>query len=167
MSWFIRRAIERPVRPSAVVDELLRGRAVAWLSTTSRDGLPAVVPVWFVWDGSSFLVFSKPHARKVRNVAENPRVMVAVGDADDDFDVQLVEGRAELLVAAPSDVLLGSLGDKYRAWLDGIGLDLDEFRATYSQAIRIVPTRFLPWRGRTWNGQSPRVAASLVAAPAL
>ncbi|HEU4673943.1 MAG TPA: pyridoxamine 5'-phosphate oxidase family protein, partial [Candidatus Limnocylindrales bacterium] len=83
-----------PPRPAPEVDALLRERAVAWLSTTSADGVPAIVPVWFVWDGETFLVFSKPHARKVRNVGANPRVMLAVGDPADDFDVQLVEGRA-------------------------------------------------------------------------
>jgi hypothetical protein len=31
----------------------------------------------------------------------------------------------------------------------GIGLSPTEFLATYSQVIRIVPTRFLPWHGRT------------------
>jgi hypothetical protein len=30
-----------------------------------------------------------------------------------------------------------------------IGLTVDEFLATYSQVIRIRPTRYLPWRGRT------------------
>jgi PPOX class probable F420-dependent enzyme len=162
--WPFRRPIERLARPSAEVDALLRERAVAWLSTTSRDGTPAVVPVWFVWDGGSFLVFSKPHARKVRNVAANPRVMLAIGDAADDFDVQLVEGRAELLTSDAAAVLPTALAGKYRTWLDGIGLGLDEFAATYAQPIRISPTRFLPWRGRTWNGQSQRRAPTLVAA---
>jgi hypothetical protein len=30
-----------------------------------------------------------------------------------------------------------------------IGLTPDEFLATYKQIIRIVPTRYLPWHGRT------------------
>ena len=33
-----------------------------------------------------------------------------------------------------------------------IGLSRDEFLATYSQVIRITPTRFLPWHGRTVPG---------------
>jgi PPOX class probable F420-dependent enzyme len=167
MNDLIRRVIDRPARPTAEAEALLRDAAVAWLSTTSADRVPAIVPVWFVWDGESFLVFSKPHARKVRNMAENPRVMLAIGEPDDDFDVQLVEGRAQLLDAHTADLLPAALGDKYRRWLEGIGLDLAEFAATYSQPVRIVPTRFLPWRGRTWNGQSRRLSPTLVAAPAL
>ncbi len=157
-----------PARPAPEVDAVLREHAVAWLSTTSADGVPAIVPVWFVWDGETFLVFSKPHARKVRNVVANPRVMLAVGDPANDFDIQLVEGRAEVLAAPTADILPAALGRKYRAWLDGIGLGLDEFATTYARPIRITPTRFLPWRGRTWLGQGRRVMAGpLVAAPAL
>ena len=142
--------------PSPAADARLRASSVAWLSTTNGDGTPALVPVWFLWDGESFLVFSKPHARKVRNIRDNAAVMLAIGEPEDDFDVQLVEGRAELLDAREGDGLRALVADKYRRWLDGIGLGLGEFGSTYAQAIRITPTRFLPWRGRTWIGQSRR-----------
>jgi PPOX class probable F420-dependent enzyme len=166
MNRLFARIAQPPARPSAEAETLLRETAVAWLSTTSADGMPAIVPVWFVWDGEAFLVFSKPHARKVRNLARNPRVMLAIGEPTDDFDVQLVEGRAELLPETAADLLPAAIGSKYRRWLDGIGLGLDEFAATYAQPIRITPTRFLPWRGRSWIGQSERRSATLVAAAA-
>jgi hypothetical protein len=38
---------------------------------------------------------------------------------------------------------------KYRDQLAAIGLDREEFLATYSLVIRIRPTRFFPWHGRT------------------
>jgi PPOX class probable F420-dependent enzyme len=151
-----RRSEAQRAVPSAAADARLRSTSVAWLSTTNGDGTPALVPVWFLWDGESFIVFSKPHARKVRNIRDNAAVMLAVGEPEDDFDVQLVEGRAELLDAPEGDILRALIATKYRGWLDGIGLGLSEFGSTYAQAIRITPTRFLPWRGRTWIGQSRR-----------
>ncbi len=156
-----------PAAAPAAVARRLEETPVAWLSTTSAEGAPAIVPVWFVWDRDSFVVFSKPHARKVRNIRENPRVMLALGEPEDDFDVQLVEGRAELLEESPEQLLDAGLAGKYRSWLDGIGLSLAEFAATYGQAIRITPTKFLPWRGRTWIGQSRRVGSTPLAVPAL
>jgi len=36
-----------------------------------------------------------------------------------------------------------------------IGLGRDEFLATYSQVIRIRPSRFLPWHGRTEPAREP------------
>jgi PPOX class probable F420-dependent enzyme len=153
-------------RPAPDVERRLRETSVAWLSTSGAHGEPAVVPVWFLWDGEAFLVFSKPHARKVRNVRANPRVMLAIGDPSDDFDVQLVEGRAEVLPAAALDPAELGVGRKYERWLAAIGLGLDEFRATYGQPIRIVPTRFLPWRGRTWIGQGARAPGTQLIAAA-
>jgi hypothetical protein len=38
---------------------------------------------------------------------------------------------------------------KYAGWMSSIGLTLAEFGATYRSVIRIEPTRFLGWRGRT------------------
>ncbi len=131
------------------IEERLRSERVLWLGTTAADGAPHLVPVWFVWDGSAFIVFSKPGALKVRHIAAEPRVAIALGEPEDDFDVQLVSARAELIERtddAPPPELLA----KYGVEMDRIGLTPEEYAATYSQAIRIVPTRFLPWRGRTW-----------------
>ena len=46
----------------------------------------------------AIVIRSKPHAKKVRNLAHDPRAMVALGDAEDDFDVGLLEARAEVTV---------------------------------------------------------------------
>jgi PPOX class probable F420-dependent enzyme len=127
----------------------LEEEPVVWLSTVRPDGGPHIVPVWFWWDGEALLVFSKPEARKVRNLRVNPSVMLALGDAEDDFDVALVEGRAELLDRPTAEVLPKAHLVKYRAQLAAIGLTAEEYIATYSQAIRIVPDRFLGWHGRT------------------
>lgn len=128
----------------------LRDERVLWLGTTAPDGAPHLVPVWFVWDGHDFLVFSKPGAVKVRHISAEPRVAIALGEADDDFDVQLVDARAELLDEPTGAILPDDLLDKYADRMRAIGLDRDEYAATYSQPIRIRPTRFLPWRGRSW-----------------
>ncbi len=134
---------------SATIERILRRESVLWLSTARPDGRPHIIPVWFSWDGQAFLVFSKPHARKIENLRTNPEVMLALGDPDDDFDVQLVEGRAEVLESRTVDVMPRGHVRKYARRMREIGLSVEEYVATYSQPVRIVPTRFLPWRGRT------------------
>jgi PPOX class probable F420-dependent enzyme len=134
---------------AARIDRLLHLEPVVWLSSVRPDGGPHLVPIWFSWDGRKILIASKPHAQKVRNVRANPSVMLALGEAEDDFDVGLLEGRAELLDKPAADVLPAAHCAKYRRQMAAIGLTHYEFLATYSQVIRIVPTRFLPWRGRT------------------
>lgn len=127
----------------------LEREPVVWLSTVRPDGGPHLVPIWFWWDGEAVLVFSKPAAQKVRNLRAHPSVMLALGDAEDDFDVGLLRGRAELLDRATSEVLPMAHLDKYADKLASIGLGAEEYAATYSQVIRIVPEDFLPWHGRT------------------
>ncbi|HEU0236294.1 MAG TPA: pyridoxamine 5'-phosphate oxidase family protein, partial [Candidatus Limnocylindrales bacterium] len=120
-----------------------------------------LVPVWFSWDGERLVVASKPDAIKVRNVRANPQVMVALGEAEDDFDVGLVEAEADLPAMPSADVLDDAHFEKYAHQLAEIGLTRDEYLATYAQPIVIRPTRFLPWHGRT----VPASAAPANAAP--
>ena len=92
------------------------------------------------------LVFAKPDAVKVRNLRANPRLMVALGRPESDFSVGLIEAEATLEVGAAA--IPDTFFTKYAALLADGGFDQATFRATYTQAIRIVPTRFLSWRGR-------------------
>jgi PPOX class probable F420-dependent enzyme len=133
----------------ARIDSMLRREPIVWLSSVSADGAPHLVPIWFSWDGRTVVIASKPHAKKVTNLRHNPSVMLALGEPDDDFDVGMVQGLAEL-PSEPAAVLLPPAHlAKYRDQLREIGLSREEFLATYSQVIRIRPTRFLPWHGRT------------------
>jgi PPOX class probable F420-dependent enzyme len=146
---------------AARIQGFLEKEPVVWLSTVRPDGGPHLVPIWFWWDGAALLVFSKPGAQKVRNLRAHPSVMLALGDAEDDFDVGLMRGRAELLDRPTSEVLPMAHIDKYADKLASIGLGAEEYAATYSQVIRIVPDDFLPWHGRT----APR-SVRLAGAPA-
>jgi PPOX class probable F420-dependent enzyme len=144
-----RTGISGDAAPHSDVEALLRSEATVWLSTAAPDGTPHLVPIWFTWDGEAIWIFSKPHAVKVRNMRRNGRVMLALGRPLDDFDVQLIEGRAILVDEPTAAVLPDAHRRKYAAALREVGLTWDEYAATYSQAIRIEPTRFLPWRGRS------------------
>ncbi len=135
--------------PAARIDGLLRRESTVWLSMATPDGTPHLVPIWFSWDGERLFIASKPGARKVRILRENARLMLAIGEPDEDFDVGLVEAEAVIPDATTRELLpaghLGRYADRMRA----IGLDADEYLDTYSQPILVTPTRFLPWHGRT------------------
>ena len=166
---------------AARLSRLLDAEPIVWLSTVRPDGTPHIVPIWFSWDGESVVIASKPHAKKVANLRSNPRVMLALGEPEDDFDVGLLEGVAEILDEPAADVLPADHLRKYRDQMASIGLTRDEFLATYSLVIRVRPTRFLPWHGRTMPASADarrirpdrrleaairRVAASVAAVPA-
>src|SRR5690349_7151239 len=140
---------DRAASAAARLDGMLRTESVVWLSSVAADGTPHLVPIWFSWDGEAVLIASKPHARKVANLRANPSVMLALGEPDDDFDVGMVEGIAELPEEPAAELLPPTHLAKYRAQMAAIGLTEEEFLRTYSQVIRIRPTRYLPWHGRT------------------
>lgn len=132
-------------RPSIVV--ALQRSSVVWLSSVRPDGGPHVVPLWFLWDCQSILVFSKPGAQKVRNIRAEPRVMVAVGEPGLAFDVELVDAVAELADEPTSRLLPDEFAIKYADLADHAGITLDRFAAVYEQPIWIRPTRWLGWGG--------------------
>jgi PPOX class probable F420-dependent enzyme len=139
-------------RAATRIDRMLHSESVVWLSSVSPDGAPHLVPIWFSWDGDTIFIASKPHAKKVANLRRNPSVMLALGEPDDDFDVGMIQGLAELPTEPAAALLPPEHLAKYRDQMREIGLSREEFLATYSQVIRIRPTHFLPWHGRTPRG---------------
>ena len=128
---------ERPTAAlaEARLDRFLAKEPVVWLSTVRPDGAPHLVPIWFTWDGTSLLVFSKPGAQKVRNLRANPVAMLALGEPEDDFDVALAEARVELFDGPATELPDAHLA-KYADRMAALGLSPEEFLATYSQVLR-------------------------------
>lgn len=133
------------------IQERLRSEPTVWLSSTRPDGRPHVVPVWFNWDGNVFDLFSKPNAQKVRNLREHPHVMLAVGQPAEEWDVELVEGTAAIIDSPTSEVIPPTMFEKYAGLMARAALDTETFVTTYSQPVRITPTRFLGYGGRGWT----------------
>src|SRR5450759_3940313 len=62
----------------ALIDQRLRSELIICLSTVRPDGRPHRVPVWFLWDGATFLIFSQPKDQKLRNLRHNPNVVLSL-----------------------------------------------------------------------------------------
>jgi PPOX class probable F420-dependent enzyme len=142
------------------VRSFLEREPVVWLSSSRPDGAPHLVPTWFAWDGETIVIRSKPEARKVRNLRHDPRAMVALGDAEDDFDVGLLEARAAVdddLGAELPPAFLAKYGDRIAA----LGLTPAEFASTYAATIRLTPARALGWHGRSTPRSLLEVARDL------
>jgi PPOX class probable F420-dependent enzyme len=68
----------RGMTPEERNEFLFLGAKFAKLATTTEDGWPTVSPVWYEWDGSSFLVVGKERTGYVRNLRRDPRCGVLV-----------------------------------------------------------------------------------------
>ena len=129
----------------ARAEERLQSEEVAWMTTVRPDGQPQSVPVWFLWDGESFLIYSRPNARKLKNLAENPRINLNLNSNDVGEDVVRAECTAEVVEDAPPADEVGPFLEKYREGIARIGMDPEGFAGDFSVAIRATPTRWQVW----------------------
>ncbi len=128
----------------AHIDQRLRNDLIIWFGTVRPDGRPHLVPVWFLWDGKHILIFSQPEKRKLRNLRENPHVVLALDDTKGGEDVITIEGEAELLQPG-DDASMASpaYAAKYSEEIRSQNWDIQELAKEYSQGIRVTIHRFL------------------------
>jgi PPOX class probable F420-dependent enzyme len=129
----------------ARAEQRLREEAIAWLTTVRPDGMPQPVPVWFLWEGETFLLYSKPDARKLKNIRNNPRVAVNLNSGAAGNDVVRSEGAAEIVEDAPPATEVPEYLEKYRTSIPRLGMSEGDFAGTYRTAIRVRPERWQVW----------------------
>lgn len=125
------------------IDHHLRKHKIGWLISVRPDGRPHAVAVWFLWDGETILIFSKPKNQKVRNVRNNPNVVLALDDTHKGDDPITVEGTATLLDPGEVDITFSTYVEKYKDAIKELGFSPEQMAKEYSQPIRITPTRVI------------------------
>jgi PPOX class probable F420-dependent enzyme len=124
------------------IDRQLRDATVAWMSTVRPDGEPHLIPVWFLWDGETILIFSMPKNQKLRNLRQNNRVVLGIPSGGGASNI-LVEGQAELLGTGVVTTALPAYAEKYSKLITAIGLDPESMARQYSEAIRVTPAKIV------------------------
>jgi PPOX class probable F420-dependent enzyme len=119
----------------------LREEQIGWLVTVSAGQAPQPIPVWFLWDGQTMLLYSQPDTAKLRNVARNPRVALHLDGDGQGGDVVVLTGEARVVTDVPAANQVPAYLEKYRQGMARIGMTPDAFARTYSVAVRITPTR--------------------------
>jgi PPOX class probable F420-dependent enzyme len=126
-------------------DRRLREEKIAWLTTVRSDGQPQSVPVWFLWDGESFLIYSQPGRQKLKNIGGNLHAGLHLNSNDRGGEVVRVEGTAEILDDFPQASEVGEYVENYRDSIARIGFEPDSFARAYSVALRVTPERWRIW----------------------
>jgi PPOX class probable F420-dependent enzyme len=126
----------------AHIDQRLREDIIIWLGSVRPDGRPHLVAVWFLWTGEDLLIFSKPHQQKIRNLCQNPHVILALDNTNLGVDPITLEGEAELLADPEVNTTLPGYVAKYGAHITGIGYTPETMAKAYSQTIRITSIKF-------------------------
>jgi PPOX class probable F420-dependent enzyme len=119
----------------------LKNDIVIWLVTAGNDRRPHAVPVWFWWDGKTFLIYAVP-GQKARNVRENRYVELHLNSDPAGNDVLRVEGTASSArTQPPADKVRGYIR-KYGDQIKDLGMTPQQFAQDYKVPIRVRPTRF-------------------------
>ncbi len=130
-----------PVRRECV-ESRLRTNLMAWLTTVSPTGRPDSVPVWFLAraDGS-FLVYSRPSQTKLRNIGANPLVSLGLDVTDLGRDIIRIEGSAIHVQDHPRADEVADYAAKYTERIGAIFGTVEQFAASFSEAIVVTPYR--------------------------
>jgi PPOX class probable F420-dependent enzyme len=125
----------------ARVQARLRDEAHIWLTTVRADGIPEPNPVGFLWDGSTFLIYSHNASHKNAHIRRNPRVALNFNTSPQGDDVVVFTGDATINDSRSHASLDPTYLAKYRSEIQSIGMTPESFFQTYSVIIRVTPTR--------------------------
>ncbi|HVB24303.1 MAG TPA: pyridoxamine 5'-phosphate oxidase family protein [Ktedonobacteraceae bacterium] len=127
---------------AAHVNERLNNNLITWLTTVRPDGRPHTVPVWFLWDGETILIFRAIKV-KVHELKQNPNVTLALDPSNNGNDIVVVEGTAELVDDVNIAATLPAFAQKYDALLKEMGWTAESMAPNYPHAVRVTPRRIL------------------------
>lgn len=123
------------------VRQRLEHERVAWLTSVGSDGTPQPNPVWFLWDGSSILVYNLADAQRLRHIERNPRVALHFDGNGQGGDIIVLTGAARRSPADPPADQLPAYVEKYLEFIARSFGTPEAFARRYPVAVRIDPDR--------------------------
>jgi PPOX class probable F420-dependent enzyme len=125
----------------ARVERRLNEDQVIWLTTVGSSGMPASVPVWFLWDGATILIYSRPDTPKLRHIQRSPKVQLNFNSDSSGGDVIRIEGSAAVDDATPPATGVPEFVEKYHAAIERLGTTPEGFAGAFSTPVRVTPSR--------------------------
>ena len=114
-----------------------------WLITVGTNGAPQPRPVWFVWDGDSFVIYSQPTAHKLKHIQKNPQVTLHFNTQDElgENGVFIFSGEAKVDENCPPAHGNRAYMKKYKEGIARLGATPEQFSGEYSVALRVKPAK--------------------------
>ena len=127
------------------VEQRLREEPIMWMTTVTPGGLPQTSPIWFWWDGTEILMFSRDDTARIRNVPANPQVSLNLEGDGRGGAIVVIEGTARIDRDHPPAKALPDYIEKYQGFLDDYEWTPESFSADYPVPILIRPDRLRAW----------------------
>jgi PPOX class probable F420-dependent enzyme len=124
------------------VEARLRHNLIAWLTSVRPDGQPVSVPVWFLMrEDGTILLYSQPGKAKLRNIADNPKVSLALDVTDIGRNIVCIEGVVrQVHDQSPANQQPAYLA-KYIERIEALFGTSERFSELFSVALIITPKR--------------------------
>ncbi len=113
---------------------------IIWLTTVDAEGTPQPRPVWFWWDGATFLIYSQSKTHKLEHIRRNAKVALHLDGDGLGGNIVVFTGEASLAPDAPPANQVPAYVQKYQPGFARIGLSAEEFAQKYAVALRVTPT---------------------------
>jgi hypothetical protein len=127
------------VMAKPIARQLVRDEPLMRMSYTGLDGGPRVIPIGYLWDGTSFQVWTIPISAKVRALQSDPRVAITVDIQGPPPRALLARGRAQLETV--DGVPDGYLAASHRTMPQEMWAGFDaQVRSLYDQMVAITIT---------------------------
>jgi PPOX class probable F420-dependent enzyme len=123
----------------------LNDEMVVWLTTVRADGTPMPTPVWFLWDGSTFLIYTQPLSNKMKYIAENSRAALNLNSDAEGGEVAIFTGDIRVIPDAPPAIENETFLVKYRQGIEDISMTPESFSRDYSTALVFYPDKIRSW----------------------
>jgi PPOX class probable F420-dependent enzyme len=124
------------------VEARLRQNLMAWLTTVRPDGQPVSVPVWFLMrEDGTILLYSQPGKRKLRNIADNPKVSLGLDVTDIGRNIVRMEGIARVAHDQPAANQHPAYLAKYTERIGAMFDTPERFAELFSTAVIITPAK--------------------------
>ncbi len=120
----------------------LKDEKIIWMTTVGADGTPQPNPIWFLWDGTSVLMYSQPGSARLPHLRRNARVALHFDGDGQGGDIIVLAGEARLSPNDPpadqNPAYIAKYGDMIT---HGPWRTLAAFAADYALAVRITVSK--------------------------
>jgi PPOX class probable F420-dependent enzyme len=123
------------------VQRRLTEERIIWFTTVSEGSAPQPRPVWFLWDGETFLIYSRPNTYKLKHIRHNANVSLNLDGNGMGGDIVVFTGKARFVEDAPPADQVPEYVEKYQEGFRRLGMSNEEFANTYSETIQVIPLK--------------------------
>lgn len=123
------------------VAQQLKAEQIIWLTTIGPENSPQPRPVWFLWDGTSVLIYSQANAHKLGHMTQNSKVSLNFNTDVNGEEVSVLLGEAQLDPNTPPANANAAYVEKYEKGIASLEMTPQGFAEEYPIALKVTPTR--------------------------